>query len=81
LTNVNGTIFGATIFGGTRGQGTVFSLTPAGVEAVIRSFFGSPGGSDPNGGLIDVNGSLYGTTYAGGVNGNGTIFHIEASKV
>jgi uncharacterized repeat protein (TIGR03803 family) len=87
LVNVNGTIYGTTLYGssngGAGGSGTVFSLTPSGVETIIHTFTGGmsvthPGedGSTPTGDLIDVNGTLYGTTEFGGSFGIGSIFSI-----
>jgi uncharacterized repeat protein (TIGR03803 family) len=67
-----GNLYGATGGGGAFGLGTVFKLTPAGVETILHSFTGSTDGSGPTGGLIlDTKGNLYGTTSAGG-SGGGT---------
>jgi len=38
LVDVNGKLFGTTTAGGTFGHGTVFSITPAGVEKVVYNF-------------------------------------------
>ncbi|MGA8325772.1 MAG: hypothetical protein WB757_06785 [Candidatus Cybelea sp.] len=54
---------------GKRGDGTVFSVTPSGIEAVLYSFSGGSDGKNPESGLIDVNGTLYGTTPYGGGSG------------
>jgi uncharacterized repeat protein (TIGR03803 family) len=87
LLDVGGTLYGTTQYGGagsstecgyhgsggaSNGCGTVFKITPAGVESVLYSFKGvSEGdGSVPVAGLIDVGGTLYGTTALGG-NGSG----------
>jgi uncharacterized repeat protein (TIGR03803 family) len=66
LTNVDGTLYGTTAFGGANSKGAVFSISPAGVETVIYSFQGGSDGALPEAGLIDVDGTLYGTTTAGG---------------
>src|SRR5215469_5738922 len=79
LINVNGTFYGTTSSGGATGNGTVFSLTPQGVETVLYSFSGSPDGANPAGGLIDVDGILYGTTKTGGANSDGTVFSVTVS--
>lgn len=89
LVEVNGTLYGTTEYGGTHvcgsfggGCGTVFSITPGGVENVVYSFAGAPDGSFPNAGLTDVNGTLYGTTSTGGAyctgsgGGCGTVFSV-----
>ncbi len=84
LLDVNGTLYGTTIDGGTAGGGTVFAITPSGAETVLHSFAGTPDGFGPDAGLINVNGTLYGTTTTGGANcssngGCGTVFTIATS--
>jgi uncharacterized repeat protein (TIGR03803 family) len=85
LHNVNGTLYGTTVSGGS-GGGTVYSITPAGKEKVLYSFRGGTDGSAPFAGLIDVKGTLYGTTFGGGAvrtyncyGGCGTVFTITPS--
>lgn len=67
--NVNGTIFAS-------GCGTVFKITPTGVETVLHVFRAASDGAQPVAGLIDLGGTLYGTTQQGGAYGNGTVFKI-----
>ncbi|MBU2830279.1 choice-of-anchor tandem repeat GloVer-containing protein, partial [Acidithiobacillus ferriphilus] len=64
----SGNLYGTTIGGGTDNLGTVFKITPSGVESVLYSFGGGyDGSSSPNGGLVmDVSGNLYGTADGGG---------------
>lgn len=93
LINVDGTLYGTTILGGGAGSceatgcGTVFTVTPAGAEAVVYSFRGSNDGAEPKAGLINVGGTLYGTTRFGGGSANcpgadgnpsgcGTVFRV-----
>lgn len=84
LTYDNGALYGTTGSGGAYcetyssiGCGTVFSITPSGVEKVLHSFRGGGSdGSDPMGGLVNVNGTLYGTTEMGGTIGCGTVFSL-----
>jgi len=89
LINVHGTFYGTTAGGGSgscsingiTGCGTVFSVTPEGVETVVDSFQGGSDGADPLASLIEVGGTLYGTTEFGGGtgcggNGCGTVFAI-----
>ena len=87
LLEVNGTLYGTTKAGGAmnlcksrfaRGCGTVFSITPSGIETVLHTFGSSGDGAFPSG-LIDVNGTLYGTTSGGGANGYGTVFAVTTS--
>jgi uncharacterized repeat protein (TIGR03803 family) len=76
--NVNGTLYGATNAGGHCNDGTVYSLSKTGREAVLHSFCSSSGGN-ASGGLIDVNGTLYGVTARGGSSGDGTVYSLSAS--
>lgn len=65
-----GNLYGTTEFGGTYGQGTIFKLTPGGIETVLYSFCKQPQCADgemPTGGLTFYNGDLYGTTRYGGL--------------
>ncbi len=74
LIDVGGTLYGTTNFGGAGGScgGTVFSLTPSGMEKVLHSFAGNgTDGCNPQAALIDVGGKLYGTTIGGGMYGCG----------
>lgn len=85
LVNLNGTLYGTTVDGGSAGYGTVFSVTPSGTEQVLHSFQGGGDGAYPHGGLIALNGTLYGTTLGGGgakrcaPGGCGTVFSITPS--
>lgn len=81
LLNVNGTLYGVT-FNAQCGShtfcstGTVYSVTPSGVETVLHTF--DSGGDQPTAGLIDVSGTLYGTTSASD-NGCGTAYSITTA--
>lgn len=72
LTNVSGTLYGATIDGGSSNNGTIFKVTTAGAENVIYSFAGGADGAELWDGLTKVGQKLYGTTALGGTSGNGT---------
>src|SRR5579863_8540260 len=80
LVNVNGTLYGTTIFGGTgscsgssgaSGCGTVFKVSTSGDESVLYRFKGGADGANPEmaTGLIATNDALYGTTANGGGSG------------
>ena len=78
LINVNGTLYGTTLEGGSFGYrggsfgyGTVYSITRTGTEKVLHSFAGGTDGLQPWAGLVNEKGLLYGTTYAGGSRRNG----------
>ncbi len=66
LLNVNGTLYGTTVDGGTANYGTVYSITPSGTETVLYSFKGPPDDGTFPADLTYVNGKLYGTTAHGG---------------
>lgn len=80
----DGNFYGTTYQGGTYNEGTVFKITPAGVETVIHSFtFGQStstnlyDGQLPEAGLtVGTDGNFYGTTLNGGMTNYGTIFKI-----
>jgi len=74
LINASGTLYGVTIEGPAKpNDGTLFSLTPDGSEAVSNKFTGS-NGSGPQGSLLDVNGAFLGTTVGGGTYSDGTVY-------
>src|SRR5580698_1324905 len=86
LTNVGGTLYGTTEFGGTHSCGsayntcgTVFTLTTSGTESVLHSFAGQSDGQWPLAPLTNVGGTLYGTTSEGGAYFGGTVFKITKS--
>jgi uncharacterized repeat protein (TIGR03803 family) len=83
-----GNLYGVTNGGGEGCSqcGTVFKLSPAGIETVLYSFKGGTDGYQPIGGLVrDAAGNLYGVTTAGGSPkcyfdfGCGTIFKVDSS--
>jgi uncharacterized repeat protein (TIGR03803 family) len=67
LTDVNGTLYGTTYWGGKCNDGTVYQISTAGKEKVLHNFCGS--GVNPTGGVIDVSGLLYGSTTATTIGG------------
>ncbi|MBE7493357.1 MAG: hypothetical protein HS117_00270 [Verrucomicrobiaceae bacterium] len=76
----DGSLYGTTAGGGTRGYGTVFKLTPAGQFTTLVDFddYGvADRGANPRSGLVrGSDGTLYGTTALGGLSNRGTIFKI-----
>jgi uncharacterized repeat protein (TIGR03803 family) len=75
-----GNLYGTTTNGGTNGTGTVFKLTPAGVETTLYNFGPSTGtdGQNPHAEVVsDSAGNLYGTTLNGGAYGHGTVFKLD----
>jgi len=73
-----GNLYGVTTYGGGFDSGTVFKVTPAGVETVLYSFgTQSSDGYYPGGNLVmDRKGNLYGTTNSGGANNEGTVYKL-----
>jgi uncharacterized repeat protein (TIGR03803 family) len=73
-----GNLFGTTRSSGATGFGTVFKITPSGVEKVLHSFSGNgEDGAYPYAGLVmDSQGTFYGTTLSGGLYGAGVVYKI-----
>jgi len=78
-----GNLYGTTGGGGAYGNGTVFEVTPSGVETILYSFQdnGSDGETPFAGLAMDTQGNLYGTTANGGVYFKGTVFEVTSSGV
>lgn len=86
LADASGDLFGTTYYGGAKGAGSVFELSPAGMrrwkERVLYSFTGGTDGGSPTSTLVlDPAGDLLGTTSAGGSAGCscGTVFKISGN--
>ncbi len=72
----DGNLYGTAFYGGTREDGTVFNVTPAGTLTALRSFDGADGGG-PNAGLVlSTDLFFYGTTAYGGNCNCGVVFNI-----
>lgn len=76
ILDVKGNLYGTTIFGGTPEGGTIYKVTPDGVESILYSFKGGvKDGANPFAPLItDGSGNFYGTTSSGGPYIEGTVF-------
>ncbi len=80
----DGNYYGTTEFGGTAGHGTVFKITPAGVETTLYSFPDQTEGANPILPLTQgPDGLLYGaaTDCAGGGCGQAGLFDITTKGV
>jgi kumamolisin len=79
----DGNFYGTTQEGGSSGDGTVFKITPAGVETILYAFGGAVSdGKFPYGALtIGKEGDFYGTTLNGGSDNEGIVFKITAQGV
>ena len=77
----DGNLYGTTLYGGTREDGTVYRLTPGGVFAVVHSFdaqyFGE--GTAPSRLSQDAAGNFYGTLNVG--RGYGSVFKLTPAGV
>ena len=80
-----GNIYGATNFGGTDGNGTVWELVYSKAkgsytEQILHEFAASGDGNNPYGGLaMDSKGNLYGTTLTGGADQVGVVYELSKS--
>jgi uncharacterized repeat protein (TIGR03803 family) len=76
-----GNLYGTTQGGGSADGGTVFKVTPAGVETVLYSFCQQTSCTDGNqpqaGVILDSSGNLYGTTRDGGSQNEGIVFKLD----
>lgn len=81
----DGNFYGTTVEGGDEGVsdgwGTVFKLTPDGVETILHSFTGQGDGALPGGLVQGSDGNFYGVTVGGGAHNNGTIFKLTPTGV
>jgi uncharacterized repeat protein (TIGR03803 family) len=73
--DASGNFYGTTFYGGISLYGTIFRLSPDGVETMLHNFANdSTDGGYPTASLImDSSGNLYGTTESGGSGGGGTV--------
>jgi uncharacterized repeat protein (TIGR03803 family) len=78
---MDGNFYGTTLAGGNQGQGTVFSMTHAGLMTMLVSLGGTNGAQPMAVLTAATNGDLFGTTSAGGSNGRGTVFTVTPSGV
>jgi uncharacterized repeat protein (TIGR03803 family) len=79
-----GNLYGTTQVGGTNAVGTIFELTPAGVESVLYNFNLRPDAMLSGRGLFrDAAGNLFGVSDQGGAygpkNGDGTVFKLDST--
>ena len=82
----DGNFYGTTSSGGGGAYGTVFKMTPAGIETVLYTFTGGSDGATPQASLVQgSDGDFYGTTFSGAGpatgTGNGTVFKISPGGV
>jgi len=74
------TLYGTAEYAGSKGAGTVFSVSTSGTNfTTLYNFTGGSDGAAPAAGLFLSGSTLYGTTNRGGANGNGTVYSISTS--
>ncbi|MES2921370.1 MAG: choice-of-anchor tandem repeat GloVer-containing protein [Verrucomicrobiota bacterium] len=74
----DGNFYGSTYYGGSKGAGTIYKATPAGMVTLLAEF--GQENIRPAGSLIEgADGCLYGTSHDGGTGGGGTIYKITTS--
>lgn len=80
LEGSDGSLYGVSWGGGSRDQGTVYTLARDGSGFTVLHHFGTveADGANPHAGLIEASdGDLYGTTVQGGLSQNGTVFRMK----
>jgi uncharacterized repeat protein (TIGR03803 family) len=79
----DGNFYGTSQFGGPDNKGTVFKVTPSGIETVLYSF--GAVANDPAGlfsALVEGDdGNFYGTSGFGGTNNDGAVFKITPEGI
>lgn len=75
------TFYGTSLYGGTSGLGTVFSITTTGTIVILHSFTGgvADGQYCYAGVTIGSDGKLYGTTINGGTKNQGTVWSMTTT--
>jgi uncharacterized repeat protein (TIGR03803 family) len=79
LVEYNGRLWGSTTTGGTKGNGTIFSIADDGTDygQEISFIDVTYTGWQPNGFVIEANNHIVGTTLSGGYNDYGVIFSLS----
>ena len=76
----DGKFYGMTIYGGSKGYGTIFSFDPLTATYTKLMDFDNTNGAYPFGSLMQAtDGKLYGMTHSGGSNDAGVIFSFNPS--
>jgi uncharacterized repeat protein (TIGR03803 family) len=79
----SGALYGTSYNGGSKSEGTFFSVTTSGAFTLLYSFgTATKDGTWPTGGLtLGTDGNFYGTTNLGGSSSQGTIFKMTTAGV
>ncbi|MGH9500604.1 MAG: choice-of-anchor tandem repeat GloVer-containing protein [Terriglobales bacterium] len=79
IRDASGNLYGTTGAGGNFGSGTVFVVSPSGVETVLHHFNNADGAFPYAPMIADATGTMYGTTLGGGQHNIGTVFKVTQS--
>jgi uncharacterized repeat protein (TIGR03803 family) len=82
VVGANGSFYGTTLAGGNAGDGTVFEVSPEGIEAVLHNFGDGSianDGINPGALVLGSDGNFYGVTVLGGRAQEGTIYRMSPS--
>ena len=74
----DGNLYGATIWGGTNGDGVFFQLTTGGVYTVLYNFLATTGAGAYSTPMQDTSGTFFGLTKRGGALGEGVGYSVGA---
>jgi uncharacterized repeat protein (TIGR03803 family) len=78
----DGNLYGTTMLGGSKADGTVFRITTNGAFTTIVNFVGTNGVGPKTTMTLGPDGNLYGTTVNGGIYGDeGTVFKLTTNGV
>ena len=75
----DGNFYGMTLYGGTKGYGTIFRVTAAGTLTVIANFDYKSGDAPQASLTLGPDGNFYGTTPSGGLYLGGTVFQVTTT--
>jgi len=80
MQGADGKLYGTTPWGGTNGQGTIYSMTLAGGAFKVLHNFLNTEASNSSSGLVQGSDKfLYGVAEAGGANGQGSLFKVNTA--
>lgn len=77
VAGADGNLYGATIWGGLNGVGTIFQLTTNGGYSVLYNFDAPTGSGAYATPMQHSSGKLFGMTKRGGVPGNGVVYSLD----
>lgn len=79
VAGTDGNLYGATVFGGSGGNGTLFKITTAGTYSVLSNFDVTHGAGAYATPVQHTSGKIFGLTARGGVPGKGVVYSLDNS--